>query len=116
MFKFVLIKIFIFDKPFGISISISLNSFINGGNTRIKIVNTITDIKVKTKNKDSNRGIFKPFCISLHKLLPFIFNPLSYNPMYIKQMEDRINRKKKNDIDLDRLNQQIKTINKVRKF
>ncbi len=45
-----------------------------------------------------------------------IFNPLSYNPMYIKQMEDRINRKKKNDIDLDRLNQQIKTINKVRKF
>ena len=45
-----------------------------------------------------------------------IFNPLSYNPMYIKQMEDRINRKKKNDIDLDRLNQQIKTINKVKKF
>jgi len=36
--------------------------------------------------------------------------------MYIKQMEDRINRKKKNDIDLDRLNQQIKTINKVKKF
>ena len=36
--------------------------------------------------------------------------------MYIKQMEDRINRKKKNEVDLDKLNQQIKTINKVRKF
>ena len=68
LFRFVLIKIFIFDKPFGISTSISLNSFINGGNTRIKIVNTITDITVKTKNKDNDRGIFKPFCIWLHKL------------------------------------------------
>ena len=63
LFRFVLIKIFIFDKPFGISTSISLNSFINGGNTRIKIVNTITDITVKTRNRDSDRGIFKPFCI-----------------------------------------------------
>ena len=63
LFRFVLIKIFIFDKPFGISTSISLNSFINGGNTRIKIVNTITDITVKTRNNDSGRGIFKPFCI-----------------------------------------------------
>ena len=68
LFRFVLIKIFIFDKPFGISTSISLNSFINGGNTRIKIVNTITDITVKTRNNDSDRGIFKPFCIWLHKL------------------------------------------------
>ena len=50
------------------STSISLNSFINGGNIRIKIVNTITDITVKTKNKDSDRGIFKPFWILLHKL------------------------------------------------
>ena len=56
------------DRPFGISTSISLNSFINGGNTRIKIVNTITDITVKTRNKDSDLGIFKPFCIWLHKL------------------------------------------------
>ena len=40
----------------------------NGGNTRIKIVNTITDITVKTRNKESNRGIFKPFWIWLHKL------------------------------------------------
>ena len=59
---------FIFDKPFGISTSIWLNSFIKGGNTRIKIVNTITDKKVMTRNKDSERGIFKPFCVWLHKL------------------------------------------------
>jgi len=45
-----------------------LNSFINGGNTRIKIVNTITDITVKTRNKESDRGIFKPFLICSHKL------------------------------------------------
>lgn len=45
-----------------------------------------------------------------------VLNSFSYNPMFFKQMEDRINRKKKNDIDLDKLNQQIKTINKVRKF
>jgi len=62
LFRFVLIKIFIFDKPFGISTNISLNSFINGGNTRIKIVNTITDITLKTRNKERDRGIFKPFC------------------------------------------------------
>ena len=68
MFRLVLSKIFILDKPFGISTNISLNSFINGGNTRIKIVNTITDITVNTRNKDSDRGIFKPFCIWLHKL------------------------------------------------
>ena len=63
LFRFVLIKIFIFDKPFGISTNISLNSFIKGGNTRIKIVNTITDITVKTRNNDSVRGILNPFCI-----------------------------------------------------
>ena len=68
LFKFVLSKIFILDRPFGISTSISLNSFINGGNTRIKIVKTTNDITVKTKNKDSVRGIFNPFCIWLHKL------------------------------------------------
>ena len=50
------------------STSISLNSFINGGNTRIKIVNIITDITAKTRNKESDRGIFNPFCIWLHKL------------------------------------------------
>jgi len=63
LFKFVLIKIFIFDKPFGISTSISLNSCINGGKTRIKIVNTITEIKVNTRNNESGLGIFNPFCI-----------------------------------------------------
>ena len=68
LFRFVLIKIFIYDKPFGISTSISLNSFINGGNTRIKIVNIIIEITVKTRNKDIGRGIFNPFCIWLHKL------------------------------------------------
>ena len=68
MFRFVLSKIFIFDKPFGISTSISLNSFMNGGNTRIKIVNIITDITVKTRNRENDRGIFNPFCIWLHKL------------------------------------------------
>ena len=51
------------DTEGEISTSISLNSFINGGNTRIKIVNTITDITVKTRNNESGRGIFKPFCI-----------------------------------------------------
>lgn len=45
-----------------------------------------------------------------------IFNPFSYNPIFFKQMEDRINRKKKNNVDLDKLNQQIKIINKVKKF
>ena len=63
LFRFVLIKTIIFDKPFGISTSISLNSFINGGNTRIKIVNTITDMKAMTRNNESDRGIFKPLCI-----------------------------------------------------
>ena len=68
LFRFVLRRILILDRPFGISTSISLNSFINGGNTRMKIVNTNTDITVKTKNKDRDRGIFKPFWIWLHKL------------------------------------------------
>ena len=45
------------------STSISLNSFINGGKTRIKIVNIITDMKAKTRNKEIDRGIFKPFWI-----------------------------------------------------
>ena len=63
LFRFVLSKIFILDKPFGISTSISLNSFTNGGKTRIKIVNTVRDITVSTKNKDSGLGIFNPFCI-----------------------------------------------------
>ena len=68
LFRFELSKIFILDKPFGISTSISLNSFTNGGKTRIKIVNTITEITVSTKNKDRGLGILKPFCIWLHKL------------------------------------------------
>ena len=57
------------DKPFGISINISLNSLMNGGNTRIDIVNTMNDIPNKTINKEINLGSFKMACISLHKLL-----------------------------------------------
>ena len=34
----------------------------------MKIVKTIIDITVNTRNNDSGRGIFKPFCIWLHKL------------------------------------------------
>ena len=34
----------------------------------MKIVNTITDITVKTRNRESGRGIFNPFCSWLHKL------------------------------------------------
>ena len=45
-----MINIFIFDKPFGMSTRISLNSFIKGGNTRIKIVNIITDVIKITAN------------------------------------------------------------------
>ena len=59
---------FILDKPFGNSTSISLNSLTKGGKTRIKIENIITEITVNTINKDKDLGIFKPFCIWLHKL------------------------------------------------
>ena len=68
MFRFVLSKIFILDKPLEISRSKSLNSFTKGGNTRIKIEKTIKDITVNTKNKDKGLGILNPLCISLHKL------------------------------------------------
>ena len=40
----------------------------NGGNTRIKMVNTINEITFNTRNKEIDRGIFNPFCIWLHKL------------------------------------------------
>ncbi|KGF90377.1 hypothetical protein EU93_1548 [Prochlorococcus marinus str. MIT 9116] len=40
-----------------------MNSFTNGGKTRIKIVKTRTDIAVNTRNKDNNLGILSPFCI-----------------------------------------------------
>ena len=59
---------FILDNPFGISSRIWLNSFIKGGNTRIKIVNIITEITVNTINNDRDLGILKPFCNWLHKL------------------------------------------------
>ena len=50
------------DNPLGISINISLNSFINGGNTRkniVKIKKVIIDITV---NKEINLGRFNLFC------------------------------------------------------
>ena len=41
----------------------------NGGNTRIEIVNKINDIPTRTINKETNLGNFKMVCIWLHKLL-----------------------------------------------
>ena len=68
MFRFELSKIFILDKPFGISTNISLNSLINGGNTIINIVKTINVITVNTIIKERDLGILTLFCIWLHKL------------------------------------------------
>ena len=68
MFILVLINVFIFDNPLGISINISLNSFMNGGNTKTKIVKMMNDIIVIIKNKDKGLGILSPFCRRLHKL------------------------------------------------
>ena len=61
-------KILILDKPFGISSSISLNSFTNGGKTRIIIVKTISDIDSNTKSNDSDLGILSLLFIWSHKL------------------------------------------------
>ena len=68
MFKLELIRILILDNPFGISINISLNSLIKGGNTRIATVKMIIDITTKTINKETDLGSFKPVWIWLHKL------------------------------------------------
>ena len=59
---------FIFDNPLGISNNISLNSLINGGNTRKRIVNIMKEIIDITENKEINLGRFNLFCIWLHKL------------------------------------------------
>ena len=58
----------ILDKPLGISINISLNSFMKGGKTAITTINIMNDINIKTINKDKNLGSFNPFWIWLHKL------------------------------------------------
>ena len=58
----------IFDNPFGISINISLNSFMKGGKTKIKNIKTMKVIIVITKNKETSRGSLIPFCIWLVKL------------------------------------------------
>ena len=50
------------------SINISLNSLINGGNTSIKIANIINDIANRTINNDKILGSLKNFCILLLKL------------------------------------------------
>ena len=68
MFKLELIKVFILDNPFGISINISLNSLIKGGKTRIAIINMMNDITTKTINSESGLGSFRPVWIWLHKL------------------------------------------------
>ena len=59
---------FIFDNPLGISTNNSLNSFINGGNTRKSIVKIKTVIIEITVNKEINLGRFNLFCNWLHKL------------------------------------------------
>lgn len=43
-----------------------------GGNTRIKIVNTITDITVNTRNKESTRGIFNPFAFDYINYIQYL--------------------------------------------
>ena len=58
-----MINIFILDKPFGISINISLNSLVNGGKTRIEIINRMKVITNITINKERNLGSFNPVCI-----------------------------------------------------
>ena len=68
MFRYVLIKILTLDNPFGISTNISLNSFIKGGKTSIKIENTITDITTNTNNKANDLGILSTFCTWLQRL------------------------------------------------
>ena len=68
MFRYVLSKILTFDNPFGISINISLNSFIKGGKTSIKIENTTTDITTNTNNKANGLGILRTFCVWLQRL------------------------------------------------
>ena len=65
---FVFSKIFIFDNPLGISPKISLNSFINGGNTITRIVKITKEITDITENKEINLGSFNFFCIWLDKL------------------------------------------------
>ena len=40
----------------------------NGGNTRIEIINIINDITARTVNKETDLGSFKLVCIWLHKL------------------------------------------------
>ena len=51
----------ILDKPLGISINISLNSFMKGGKTAITTINIMNDINIKTIYKDKNLGSFNPF-------------------------------------------------------
>tara|TARA_Y200000002_G_scaffold328148_1_gene291628 strand:+ start:2506 stop:2763 length:258 start_codon:yes stop_codon:yes gene_type:complete len=50
------------------SINISLNSLINGGNTRIESVKIMNDITTRTINKEIILGNFNPVCTLLHKL------------------------------------------------
>ena len=68
MFIFVFSRIFILDNPLGISTNISLNSFINGGNTRKRIVKIINEIIDITNKREINLGSFNLLCNWSHKL------------------------------------------------
>ena len=53
---------------FGTSISISLNSFMKGGNTRNTEVRKVSAKKIKTRSSDIDLGIFEIFFTLLVRL------------------------------------------------
>ena len=59
---------FILDNPLGISNNISLNSFMNGGKTRINTIKMMNEITIITNNNEISLGSFKTFCSWLTKL------------------------------------------------
>ena len=66
--KLEFIMLVILVKAFGISIRISLNSFIKGGKTSITDVRNIKVRNSKTIKRAIGRGILKKFFTLLHKL------------------------------------------------
>ena len=88
---------FIFDSPLGISNNISLNSLMNGGKTRIKIVNIMNEITDITNNKEINLGSFNPFCIWLHKLHTILEMTREHNIKRMKSLKVQI---KKRDTEI----------------
>ena len=59
---------FIFDNPFGMSIRISLNSFMNGGSTRTIDIKNIIVSKVQTIVSDNGLDIFRVDLTLLQRL------------------------------------------------